>query len=156
MSAVLSSHRAFVHIFLCLRTCGLILITLLKRKKKHTSDCIKQATLDLHNSGWKHTSFCCPLLQFQNIWFKLCVHVCVCKTKDILFLFPDLCASLSPPPPPTLSLPHVFFQTVRTGGKWDLPALCWSCSTSLFPRVWRWSLRGAQVCVLSDAPALTL
>ena len=26
-------------------------------------------------------------------------------------------------------------QAVRTGGRWDLPALCWSCCTSRCPRV---------------------
>lgn len=121
MSAALSSDRAVVHIFLCLCTCGLILITLLKRKI-HTSDCIKKATLDLHNSGWKYTSFCCLLLQFQNIWFKLCVHVCVCKPKDILFLFPDLCASLSPPPfPHPLSAPCLL-PDCEDGGKMRPPS----------------------------------
>lgn len=34
------------------------------------------------------------------------------------------------------------------GGRWDLPALCWSCCTSRCPRVREWSQRGAQVFIL--------
>lgn len=40
---------------------------------------------------------------------------------------------------------------MRTGGRWDLPALCCSCCASRCPRVWRWSLRGDQVGVLPVA-----
>lgn len=43
-------------------------------------------------------------------------------------------------------------QAVRTGGRWDLPALCWSCCTSPCPRVLRWSLREAQVFYTTFLP----
>lgn len=57
---------------------------------------------------------------------------------------PDVSFSLPPP--------CVFYSRLwGRGGRWDLPALCWSCCASRCPRVWRWSLRGAQVGVLLDS-----
>ncbi len=64
------------------------------------------------------------------------------KVLDLMYkqwlitVFLSLSLSLSLSCHPAFSLPVCLpLQVVRTGGRWDLPALCWSCCTSRCPRV---------------------
>lgn len=113
MSAALSGHQAFVHIFLCFHTYWAILITLLKKRKTiawtalHKHPCI-YVTLDENTQV-------CILLCYNSEHSITMSNVCVCKPTDILFLLPDLCGSLSPSS--TLPLPSVFFSRLWGRGE---------------------------------------
>lgn len=92
---------------------------------------------------------CLPILFGQNIPPRFaysleakrrCLISCI-SSEWPLSLFPFLSLSCHPSFARPMS-PLSF----RLWGRWDLPALCWSCCTSRCARVQRSSLREAQVC----------